>query len=79
MFISVASCLKKNYFAGFSAEFRYICGRPLVFIKNPGIIYLIEEFPADDLTNIIPGLPYILIPDGEGPNGIKGDIGNNGN
>ena len=71
--------LKKNYSAGFSAELYYICERPLIFIKNPEIIYLIEKLPADNLTNIIPELPYILIPDNEGPNGIKGDIGNNEN
>ena len=79
LFISVTSCLKKNCFTEFSAELRYIYKRPLASIKDPKIIYFIEKLPADDLANTVSGLPYILIPDGEKPNGIKNNIGDNGN
>ena len=77
--VFITSCLEKNCSVEFSAEFRYVCKRSLVFIKDPEIIYLVEKLSADNLANAAPGLPYILIPDDKKPNEIKNNIENNGN
>ena len=48
-----------------------MCGRPQALIKNLGISYLVEGFPAGDLTNTASGLLYILIPDNKKSNEVK--------
>ena len=79
IFIFIISCRGKNYSAGFLNKFRYVCGRSRAFINNTKIISFIIERPVSNLANTVFGLPYILVSEGEGSNGVKGDIGNNGN